>query len=111
MAADYEIWLDPMGRPAHLIPVGEPVPAEGEDPWFADDPGMRPPFTYRIEAVHNPRLALTETVCPYEPWNYYDAISDRLIRNGWTPPAPTEGEMAECEHGLSARWCSGPNHY
>ena len=107
MSEDYEIWLDPMGRPARLIPVGTP----NLDGWYADEPGQRPPYQYRIEAVHNPRLALTETVFPYEPWSPYDAISDRLTANGFTPPAPTEAEMAVCEHGLSAQLCSGPGHY
>lgn len=106
---EYEIWLDPLGRPARLIPVG--MPDYGDDPWFPEQPGQRPPYEYRIEAVHNPRLALREVVFPVEPWSPYDAISDRLVARGWTPPAPTEEEMAECEHGLSARWCSGPNHY
>lgn len=115
MSEDYEIWLDPMGRPAKLICLGHPKPVVDEDgyseDWFPEQPGQRPPVEYRIEAVHNARLALREVVFPVEPWSPYDAISDRLVANGFTPPPPTEAEMAQCEHGLSAQLCSGPNHY
>ena len=106
---DFEIWTDPLGRPAKLIPVG--MPDFGDDPWFAEAPGQRPPYEYRIEAAHNSRLALTRVVFPVEPWNAYDAISDILVRDGFTPPPPTAEDLAECEHGLSAHLCTGPNHY
>lgn len=106
MNTDHEIWTDPMGRPARLIFLGHLA-----TDWYPDQKGQRPPATYRVEAVHNARLALTETVLPVEPWNAYDAISDRLVRMGFTPPPPTEAEMATCVHGLSASLCAGPGHY
>ena len=107
----YEVWLDPLGRPAHLIPLGFPCQADDEDPWFAEDPGQLPPYTYELRNVANPRLALRLTVCAYEPWTSYDAIFDVLVGDGWTPPPPTDAELATCEHGLSALLCAGPGHY
>ena len=107
---DHEVWTDPLGRPAYLIPVGAPDFGE-DDPWYPDFPGQRPPFEYRIEAVHNPRLAFKRVVFPYEPCSPYDAISDILIGEGFNPPPCTEAELAMCEHGLSAQLCAGPGHY
>jgi len=110
--ATAEIWIDPQGRPAYLIPVGPPtlVDEDGEG-WYPDQPGQRPPYEYRIQAAHNERLALKRVVFPVEPWSPYDAISDTLIREGFTPPAPTAEELATCQHGLSLSLCAGPGHY
>lgn len=104
-----EIWTDPQGRPAYLIPVGVPAPDFGDEGWYADEPGQRPPYEYRIQAAHNPRLALKRIVFPYEPWSPYDAISDILVADGFTPP--TAEPEAECVHGLSLSLCAGPGHY
>jgi hypothetical protein len=107
MTEEYEIWTDPLGRPARLVPVGRPD--DGDEPWFAEGPGQLPPYEYRVEAVHNPRLALREVVLPLAPWTAYDAIFDRLVARGWNPPPATE--EATCEHGLSASLCGGPMHW
>ena len=104
--ANAEIWTDPAGRPAYLIPVGAPV--FEDDGWYADFPGQLPPFEFRVQAAHNPRLALRKVVFPYAPWSAWDAVSDILIAEGFTPPARDE---AECEHGLSLSLCAGPGHY
>jgi hypothetical protein len=108
-AKDFEVWTDPVGRLAYLIPLG--LPDLGEEGWYADEPGQLPPFEYRIEAVHNPRLAIRRVVLPLAPWGPYAAISDVLVAEGWTPPPLTEDELAMCEHGLSANLCAGPGHY
>lgn len=105
-----EIWLDPLGRPAELRHVGLTA-YDGDDAWYAEQPGQLHPHTYEVRNVANPRLRLTRVVFPVEPWSPYDAISDLLVRDGWTPPAATVEELATCEHGLSAQLCAGPNHY
>lgn len=107
--ATAEVWMDPQGRPAYLIPVG--APDFGEDGWYADQPGQRPPFEYRIQAAHNERLALKWVVFPVEPWSPYDAISDILVAEGFTPPSPSADELLTCQHGLSLSLCAGPGHY
>jgi hypothetical protein len=89
-----EVWLDPLGRPAHLTFLGSPEAAfpeltadEDYEPWFPEGPGQRPPVVYELRNAANPRLRLTRTVFPLEPWSPYDAITDILVREGWTPPA------------------------
>lgn len=116
-----EAWTDPAGRLAELVavahPTAAPLAAEGypedyeDDGWFADFPGQRPPQSYELRSVVDGSVLRSDTVFPVEPWSWYDAIADRLVADGWTPPAPTEAELEECEHGLSAMLCSGPNHY
>ena len=99
-----EIWTSPDGIACELFYVG------GVDDWFPEGPGQRPPARYELR-VHGHRDIVVEehTVFPLEPWSPYDAISDRLIAYGWEPP-PSEPEP-DCEHGLSANLCHGPNHY
>ena len=97
-----EIWISPKGNPGELHYVGT------IDEWYADFPGQRPPACYELRQVGGSGL-MRYTVFPLEPWSAYDAISDTLRRDGWTPP--TAEEMAECEHGLSAALCAGPMHY
>jgi hypothetical protein len=103
---DNELWTSPDGFVCELVPV--PWPDEFE--WYADQPGQRPPRFYELTSVDD---VFTEerVVYPVEPWSPYDAISDQLIRDGWTGPPPTEEQLATCEHGLAAWLCAGPEHY
>ena len=104
-----EIWTSPDGLPAALTLVELPPLADGDDGWFPEGPGELPPRSYEMRV--GPIAVWERTVFPYEPWSPYDAVSDILRHEGWTPPPPTDAEMAECEHGMSARYCSGPGHY
>ena len=109
-----EIWIAPDGLPAELtltsIAPAEVDPETGlDDEWFPDAPGARPPVAYEMRV--GPIVVWERVVFPYDPWSPYDTVSDVLCHEGWTPPPPTEAELAECEHGMSARYCSGPAHY
>lgn len=111
-----ETWRSPAGVPAVLTPyTPEPyVPDDDEEyydeGWYADFPGQRPPQSYRMVTLWGVTVD-DFTVFPLDPWSPYDAASDRLVREGWTPPPPTDEELAQCEHGLSLRLCAGPEHY
>jgi hypothetical protein len=96
-----EVWTDRDGRAATLHYAGT---VEG---WFAEGPGQRAPACYELWAGE--RLVATHTVFPVEPWSAYDAISDRLVAEGWDGP-PVE-DPGVCPHGLSAALCAGPGHY
>jgi hypothetical protein len=114
-----EVWTSPDGVPCYLTArntaeVEAAMAAEYGDewePWFAEDPGARPPRYYHLLAVSDGRVVESYTALPYEPWSWYDAVSDWLLRNGWDGPPPTEEDLAECEHGLAAWLCAGPGHY
>lgn len=109
-----EVWTSPDGVEAYLTPVPLTPPDPDDEfyePWFAESPGARPPGRYNLIAVDDGRVVFDYTVYPYEPWSWYDAISDILLRDGWEPPPLTEEEMALCEHGMSAWLCAGPSHY
>lgn len=101
-----EIWLSPDGRPCFLELAPPPPPSgeDWEDGWYPEAPGQLPPKTYLVDGEQI-------TVSPVGGWSWYDAISDILIRRGYTPPPPTPEELATCEHGLSAQLCAGPMHY
>jgi hypothetical protein len=107
--ATAEIWTDKLGRPAYLIPVGAPVSEDGEG-WYADFPGQLPPYEYRIQAQHNPKLAIRKVVFPLAPWTAYDAITDFLLAEGFVPfNVPQD---LQCVHGLTASLCADPtNHW
>lgn len=112
-----EIWVSPAGLPVEIKPVAfEPyVPADDEDyfddAWFPEGPDQLPPQRYLIVSLADGAVLDDRTVFPYRPWGPYAAITDIMLSEGYEPPAPTEEELAECEHGLSAALCSGPNHY
>ncbi len=112
-----ETWVSPAGVPVTIKPVAfEPyVPADDEDyfddAWFPEEPGQRPPQRYLIVAVADGTTVDDRTVFPYAPWSAYDAIADILLAEGYEPPPLTAEELAECEHGMSAINCSGPNHF
>lgn len=102
-----EVWESPAGVAATLEPVDVPGLL---DEWYPESPGARPPRVYRM--VDAAGLTVTEfTVFPVEPWSWYDAASDLLVKEGWTPPPPTAEDLAVCEHGLSVSLCAGPGHY
>jgi|PlaIllAssembly_1097288.scaffolds.fasta_scaffold00151_3 hypothetical protein len=111
-----EIWTTAEGVAAKLLPVDfEPYDGDDEEfggyEWFPEGPGQRPPQRYVLEAVETGEIIFDYTVFPYAPWSPYDAIFDVLMKEGFTPPPPTEAELALCEHGMSANGCSGPNHF
>lgn len=101
-----EKWLDPLGREAYLVPMGQPI---DEDGWYPDEPGQRPPYMYRLVKADNPRLWLERVVVPYDPWSPYDAISDLLRHEGWK--CLEEEDFQVCEHGMNAAHCGGPMHW
>lgn len=103
---DFETWVHPNGLPCKLVPV----PTEGDGEWFAEEPGQRPPQSYELRP-EVPGLKFGFTVHPGELWSAYDAISDELVRTGWHRDTANDEPYRECEHGLSADLCSGPNHY
>jgi hypothetical protein len=110
----FEVWTDGHGCQLALVPVafGESVDElgdeDGYDGWFAESAGQRAPQRYEMRTLVGFPVEV-HVVFPVEPWTAYDAISDRLIREGWTPPVADM--VGECEHGLSADLCFGPNHY
>ena len=104
-----EVWISPNGTATTLHNVVLPALPD-EDGWFADDPGQGRPVAYELRAADG-YVVDSLVVTPYAPWSPYDTVSDALVRDGWTPPAPTDAEDAECEHGMSARLCSGSAHY
>lgn len=104
--------VDMAAREAEFLASLSDEEAAMWEPWYPDFPGERPPQTYQLTRVGNPYDVVAEfTVFPVGGWSWYDAASDRLLRDGYDPPPPTEADLAVCEHGLSARLCSGPNHY
>lgn len=109
----YEVWTDAEGCQLMLVPTAFPavVADDGDDDgfeWYPDGPGQRPPQRYELQLLSGDPIA-AHVVFPVEPWTAYDAISDRLIREGFTPPVSEP--VGECEHGLSIDLCFGPNHY
>jgi len=104
--SDYEIWTDPEGRALDLVPVAQ----DFDDGWYPESPGQRPPQTYHMRDGFGITHA-EHTVLPLAPWSAYDAIHDRLQREGWTRDTSNDEPYESCEHGLSASLCSGPNHY
>lgn len=112
-----EVWHSPTGVACYLTPVALILPEEMPDlpedyePWYPEGPGERPPVRYHLVSCAGGTVVEDHTVYPYEPWSWYDAISDWLIKEGWEGPPPTAEELEVCEHGLSARLCAGPMHY
>lgn len=110
-ANEFEVWTSPDGVAVELRAAPAPPVGPDEDYWFPESPGHLPPRWYHLVAVGTDTVVAEHTVFPVAPWSPYDAISDRLVREGFTPPPLTEAELAECEHGMSAMSCSGPNHF
>jgi hypothetical protein len=104
----HEVWTDPAGVRAELIPVANDPELDAE--WYPDFPGQRPPRSYELRSGDG-SVVRSDTVFPLEPWSWYDAISDRLAADGWSPPALDPAELEQCVHGLSASLCAGPGHY
>jgi len=102
-----EIWISADGLPAELTLVDFAPLADGDDGWFPEGPGERPPRAYEMRV--GPNVVWERVVFPVAPWSPYDAVADILVAEGWAPP-PSDDD-AECEHGMSARLCSGPRHY
>jgi hypothetical protein len=97
MPATNEVWIDPTGRPVELEYVG--LTGDGEEgpdgetyEWFPESPGHLHPRTYLVGGIEF-------VVFPVEPWSPYDAIADILLRDGYTPPPPTEAELARIGYG------------
>ena len=82
----------------------------GDDGWFPESPGERPPVAYKLVPVDGVGDDHHYTVRGAY-YCAYDDVAYMLVRDGWTPPPLTEAELATCEHGLSARLCAGPGHY
>lgn len=127
-----EVWTSPSGVACYLSPVSraesdrrereylstlsdeeldEWYSVGGDEGWYPDFPGEREPLLYELIDVDTGVVVDSFVSRPYEPFNWYDAVSDELTREGWEGPPPTEEDLAVCEHGLSARLCSGPGHY
>lgn len=81
-----EVWFSPDGVRCYLHPyVPEPPDSEEWEPWYPEQPGMRPPQSYKMVRVDPPNTIEDDfTVFPVDPWSPYDAASDRLVREGWT---------------------------
>lgn len=104
--------VDMAAREADYLLLLTDEEAEMWEPWYADFPGQRPPQTYQLTEVGRPFDVVDEfTVFPVGGWSWYDAAQDRLLRDGYDGPPPSEEDLAVCEHGLSQRLCAGPNHY
>ncbi len=89
-----------------------------DEGWYPDFAGDRPPVAYELVAVNGiagPGGAVTEAKHYYTVtgayYSAYDEVAHMLYSDGWEGPPPTAEELAECEHGLSARLCAGPGHY
>lgn len=103
------IWTTSKGHVVDVVYVGAEPLAEDEEPWFPEGPGQREPRSYDLHNLTTGESVRVSTGVVYEPWNWADAISDKLHRWGWTDGTTTEPET--CEHGLSANLCAGPMHY
>lgn len=113
---DQWTWITSKGHSVDVRDAGyfDPASLSDEDaefyePWFAEGPGQREPRYYDLVNLTTGESVRLCTGVVYEPWTYFDAISDKLKAWGWTDT--TLEEPGTCEHGLSAALCAGPEHY